>query len=130
MALWAGRFSAALDSVILSHQCSIAGFEEAGLGTEQRVELFLNVVLRGRSSCDASRRARTEVVAIVRGFLIPNPFGLGFRALVVFGRIVELAVAAGMKISATLGTFIAAANALARRDIHEFAAFPTMKRHC
>lgn len=47
-----------------------------------------------------------EVVAIIRGFFIADPFGLSFRALLVFCGIVELAITAAVQVGIAPGAGI------------------------
>jgi hypothetical protein len=67
-----------------------------------------------------------EVIAVVRGFLIPHPFCLRFAALVMFGGIVKPAIAARMQIGTALRTLFAAADPFARFDADNGAAFPAV----
>jgi len=71
----------------------------------------------------------TKVIAVVGGFLVANPFGLGFRALVVFAGVVELAVEAGMQVGAAPGARVARADAASGRILNLLAALPAVEEH-
>ena len=82
-----------------------------------------------KSASSHQRGIGLEVVAEICGFLIPDACGPGFRALVMFCGIVELAVAAGVQVAAAVGAGVAALDAAARGVLNLSAAFPTRKSH-
>lgn len=69
-----------------------------------------------------------EVIAVVCGFLIAHPLGLGFGALVMFGGVVESAITAGMKVGPAAGALIAGADPLTRLDFEGLAALPAVHK--
>ena len=99
---------------------------------EQGVELLLGV-----RNCRSTSRAfgstgapgRAEIVAIVGSLLFTLPFRLRFGALIILGRIVEVAVTAGVEVCVTPATSVPAAHAAAGRKVNRSAAFPAMKSH-
>jgi len=74
-------------------------------------------------------RVWAKVAAVVGGLFIANPFGLGFRALVMFDGVVELAIAAGMQVGAAPGAGVARANAASGGILNLLAALPTVEEH-
>jgi len=76
---------------------------------EKRIELLLGVAGRGRT-LGAQDGVRPIKVAVVGSLLVTNPFGLRLGALVVFGRIVEVAVAARVQVSIASRAGVAGAD--------------------
>ena len=98
---------------------------------EQRVKFLLGFVGVGRGVVGAGQQGwiGAKVIAVVRGLFITDPFGLGFRALVVFARIVELAVEAGVQVGFTLGAGVARAHAASGGILDFLAALPAIEIH-
>ena len=74
-------------------------------------------------------RVGLEVIAVVCGSLIADPLGLGFRALVMFAGVVELAIAATMQVGVALGAGVGAKHAAPGGVLNFLAAFPAVEKH-
>lgn len=99
-------------------------------GLEQGIEFLLGFFGgRRRAARSAQNRVGRKVVAIIRRFLIANPLGLGFGALVVFTRVVKLAVSAGMEVEVALRANVARADSAPRGILDYPSAFPADKLH-
>ena len=98
---------------------------------EQRVELLPGVVALGGGALRACQQGwvRSEVITIVGGFFIADPFGLRLSALIMFGWVVELAIAAGMQVGAALGTDVERAHTASGRIRNLLAALPAVEIH-
>jgi hypothetical protein len=70
-----------------------------------------------------------EVAAVVGGFFIADPFGLGLRALIVFTGIVELAIPAGVQVGAALRADVARSDTASGRIFNLLAALPAIEVH-
>lgn len=70
-----------------------------------------------------------EVAAVVGGLFIANPFGLGFRALIVSAGVVEPAIAAGMQVRVALGANVASSDTTSGRIFNLLAAPPAVEEH-
>jgi len=70
-----------------------------------------------------------KVIAVVAGFLVANPIGLCFRALVMFAGVVELAIAAGMQVRAAPGARVAPVDAASSGILNLLAALPAVEEH-
>jgi hypothetical protein len=99
------------------------------LSAEQRIE-FLFGLLGSPGSGGYGQyglaRSGLEVVTVVRGFLIPDPFRLGFSTLVVLARIIEPAVAARVQVGAAPRALISCPDAFADFRFDRRAAFPAI----
>ena len=72
-------------------------------------------------------RVWAKVAAVVGGLFIADPSGLGFRALVMFAGVVELAIAAGMQVGAAPGAGVARADAASGGILNLLAAIPAIE---
>jgi hypothetical protein len=72
-------------------------------------------------------RIRLEIIAVVGGFFVANPFGLGFSALIVLSGIVEAAVAAAVQVSIACRACVAGHDAF--QHVNLFTAFKAGKPH-
>lgn len=80
---------------------------------EEGVKPFLGfIAFAGIGAPSHQDGIRLEVIAVVGSFFIADPLSLGFGTLVVFSRIVELAVTAAMQVSVAARTRITRSNAL------------------
>jgi hypothetical protein len=72
---------------------------------------------------------RSEVVTVVGGLFIADPFGLCLSALIMFAGVVELAIAAGMQVGVALGADVERAHSASGWIRNLLAAFPTVEKH-
>jgi hypothetical protein len=68
-------------------------------------------------------------MAVICGSFIVDPQTLGFRALVILSRIVELAITAAMQMGVTPGAGIRAPNMVPAEIRNLLTAFPARKGH-
>ncbi len=85
------------------------------------------IALAGIGAAGHEDRIRLEIIAVVGGFFVTNPFCLNFSALVVLSGIVEPAVAAAVHVGVAARTRIAGSNAF--RCLNNFAALEAGKAH-
>ena len=99
------------------------------LTLKERIEFLLGVFGSRRAFTRTQSRMRRKIVAVVCGFLIPDPLGLGLGALVVFARVVEPAIPAAVKVRVAMRAGVAGPHAAAGRELDRLAAFPAAQPH-
>jgi hypothetical protein len=70
-----------------------------------------------------------EVAAVIGGFFMADPFSPGFRALIMFAGVVELAIAADMQVGAALGADVERAHTASGWIRYLLAALPAVEKH-
>jgi hypothetical protein len=104
------------------------GRRDSPSSLEKRIELLLGVARRGRT-LGAQDRIRAIIVAVVGNLLVANPFRLRLGALVVLGRIVEVAVAAGVQVCNASRAGVAGGDPRPGWQINDVCAFPARELH-
>src|SRR6516164_385379 len=95
---------------------------------EKRIKLLLGVARRGRT-LGAQDGISAIVVAVVGNLLVTNPLDLRLRTLVVLGRIVEVAVAAGVQVCIASRAGVAGAEPRPGRQVNNMRTFPARELH-